>query len=77
VSIPGRTLTNADRVYRTNLQKYWLSQHVPPGFKFRTRVMAKCGLEVKSEYPICDRYTFLDPQSGKETDYYIYIGNWP
>jgi hypothetical protein len=34
MSIPGRGLTNADRVYRTNLQKHWLSQHVPPRFKF-------------------------------------------
>jgi hypothetical protein len=45
---------------------------------FRTRVMTKCGLEVvESEHPFCDRYSFFDPQSGEETEYYIYIGNWP
>ena len=77
LSIPGRKLTNADRIYRTSLQKYWLSKYVPSRFEFRMRTMSKCGLEVEGEYPFCDRYSFLDQQSGKEADYYIYIGNWP
>lgn len=31
----------------------------------------------KSEYRTAITTTFLDSRTGKEFDYYIYVGNWP
>lgn len=77
ITIPGRKLTNDDRTYRVSLQKHWLSLNVPKGFRFVARVLGKCELKREGEFPFCDIYSFEDPDTKKQTDYYIYVGNWP
>jgi hypothetical protein len=77
ITVPGRNLTESDRVFRTSLQKYWLSQNVPKGLEVRMRTMNECNLKMSGEYPYCDLYSFVDPKTGKLFEYYIYIGNWP
>ena len=77
LSIPGRRLTNADRIYRVNLQKIWLSKYVPKALTFRSRSLVECAYKRRGEYPFCDLYEFEDESTGKQVDYYIYVGNWP
>ncbi len=77
ISIPGRKLTNDDRQHRVDLQKHWLSLHVPKGARLISRSLNECGLMTKGEYPYCDLYVFEDPVTGKQFEYYIYVGNWP
>jgi hypothetical protein len=77
ISISGRKLTNEDRVHRVSLQKHWLSVNVPSTLKPVSRCLAKCGLKREGEFAACDRYTFVDPATQKQFEYYIYVGNWP
>ena len=77
ITIPGRKLTNADRIYRVDLQKHWLSLHVPKGARLVSRTLNECGLKRVGEYPFCDLYVFEDPVSKRRLEYYIYVGNWP
>ena len=77
ISVAGRKLTNADRVHRTNLQKYWLSKHVPAQLVFQSRFLAECELKRPGEYSACDIYSFVDPKTKQQHDYYIYVGIWP
>jgi hypothetical protein len=77
ITIPGRKLMNADRVHRVDLQKHWLSIHVPKGARFVGRTLSECGLKREGEFPACDRYVFEDSATKKEMVFYIYAGNWP
>lgn len=77
ISVPGRKLTNDDRRHRVNLQKHWLSLHVPKDARLVSRALVECGLKRKDEYAACDRYVFEDPGLKKQLEYYIYVGNWP
>jgi hypothetical protein len=77
ITIPGRKLTNADRQYRVDLQKRWLSVNVPKGLEYRFRSLEKCGLKRPDEFAACDHYVFADPKAQREFHYYIYVGNWP
>jgi len=77
ITTPGRKLTNADRVYRVDLQKHWLSLHVPKSARLISRTLNECGLKRVGEYPVCDVYVFEDPVTKKQLEYYIYVGNWP
>ena len=58
ISIPGRGLTNEDRVHRTTLQKLWLSHNVPGHLTFRARFLSECDLKRQGEYPYCDLYLY-------------------
>jgi len=73
----NHSLTFEDRAERVDLQKYWLSKNVPEPYELVVRWQVECGLVRKGEYSLCDQYTYLDPVTKKEHDYYIYIGNWP
>lgn len=77
ISVSGRKLTDADRAHRVELQKLWLSQHVPSSAHLILRTLSDCGLNRKGELPACDRYVFEDPATKQELIYYIYVGNWP
>ena len=77
ISIPGRKLTNADRVYRVDLQKHWVSLHAPEQAVFVSRSLKECGLERPEEFPYCDVYVFKGPGADKRLEFYIYVGNWP
>ena len=77
ITIPGRKLTNEDRKHRVSLQKHWISLHAPESFELVSRVLIKCGLKNKGEYPYCDLYEFEDPATKRRTEFYIYVGNWP
>lgn len=77
ITVPGRKLTNADRTFRTSLQKHWLSVNVPDVLEIQSRSLSKCDLKRKGEYSMCDLYVFLDPTTKKQHEYYIYVGNWP
>jgi hypothetical protein len=77
ISAPGRRLTDADRVHRVDLQKHWLSLHVPKGARLLSRALVECGLTRKEEFAACDRYVFEDPASKLPLEFYIYVGNWP
>ena len=77
ISVPGRKLTNDDREFRVDLQKYWLSINVPKNLRYAFRSLDECGRKIAGEYPFCDHYVFSDPKTDKQFDYYIYVGNWP
>ncbi len=77
ISSPGRKLTNDDRQHRVNLQKHWLSLHVPKGARLISRSLNECSLKRKGEYSFCDLYVFEYPATKKQLEYYIYVGNWP
>jgi hypothetical protein len=77
ISIPGRGLTNEDRVHRTTLQKLWLSHNVPGHLTFRARFLSECDLKRQGEYPYCDLYLYEEAATGQQISYYIYVGNWP
>jgi len=77
ISIPGRKLTNDDRQHRVDLQKHWLSLHVPKTARLILRSLNECGLKREGEFPFCDVYVFEEPATKKQLEFYIYIGNWP
>jgi len=77
ISAPGRRLTNDDRTHRTDLQKHWLSFHVPKDARLVSRALVECEFKRRDEFAACDRYVFEDPESKQELEYYIYVGNWP
>ncbi len=77
VSVAGRKLNNADRQFRTSLQKYWLRVNVPDRMRLIGRSLVKCAYERKGEFAFCDEYVFDDPASSKRESYFIYVGNWP
>jgi hypothetical protein len=77
ISVTGRELTDKDRVHRTSLQEYWLSINVPKHLRLRSHTLDECDYRRAGERPSCDHYTYQDPATGKEFDYYIYVGNWP
>ncbi len=77
ISVVGRQTVEADRTYRTSLQRHWLSINVPSSYKLDLRVMSECKLVREGEFSVCDYYRFIDPISKKTFVYYIYIGNWP
>ncbi|NUS60424.1 MAG: hypothetical protein HOQ01_05710 [Lysobacter sp.] len=77
ITIRGRDATAADRqAHRTAIQRYWLAINVPEQWEGVQRVQVSCFHKRPREYPACDNYTFRDPKTGKEHDFYIYIGNW-
>jgi hypothetical protein len=76
ISVPGRALTKADRAYRVELQKLWLSRHVPKTLKFRIRTLDQCEYRRDGEFSAADHYVFEDA-SGHQFHYYFYVGNWP
>lgn len=77
VTLRDRPLTNADRIYRTTLQKRWLSTHVPADRVFLIRTLSECDFKTKGGFQFCDVYSFRNPSTGQNDDYYIYVGNWP
>ena len=76
ISVPGRALTKKDRVHRVDLQKHWLSIHVPKNLTFRIRTLVECEYTREGEFSGADHYVFED-DSGHEFHYYFYVGNWP
>jgi hypothetical protein len=77
ISAPGRKLTDDDRRYRVDLQKHWLSLHVPRNAQLVSRALVECELKRENEFAACDRYVFEEPDSKQQLEYYIYVGNWP
>jgi hypothetical protein len=77
ISTPGRELTDADATeYRTSLQRHWLSVNVPGSHEFADRVLTECDPPGEWEFPYCDLYSFVDPETGAGHDFYIFTGNW-
>ena len=78
ISIPGRELTNAERVHRVDLQKQWLAKHVPAKFEIVSRQQVQIPFKRKEDkFAAADVYVFKDPATNEEKSYYIYLGNWP
>ena len=78
ISAPGRDLTKADRKHRIELQKAWLSKHVPKKLQITQRVLVEIPFKRKlDKFSAADLYVFEDPATGKEFKYHIYVGNWP
>ena len=77
ITVVGRTMTSKDRQFRTDLQRNWLSTEVPKVFVFVGRDQVECALVRTHEWPLCDRYSYVDPGTHVRHDYYFYLGNWP
>lgn len=77
ISTPGRELTDADATeYRTSLQRHWLSVNVPDGYEMNERSLVECKPAGEWEFPFCDLYAFVDPETRERHEYYIFTGNW-
>ncbi|MCA9232650.1 MAG: hypothetical protein KDA57_18515 [Planctomycetales bacterium] len=66
-----------DRKNRTDLQRYWLKENVPAGYKLMSRYSTECNFSLLGAPPLCDTYSYSDPKTGTEHEYYFYLGNWP
>ena len=77
IQVADRPMNASDREHRVRLQKRWLAINVPEAYDFVMRVNVNCGLKRKGEYAACDLYQYTDPKTGREHDYFIYLGNWP
>jgi hypothetical protein len=76
ISVRGRALKKEDRAYRVDLQKHWLSIHVPKNLKFKMRTLDRCEYKRDVEFAGADHYVFEDG-AGHQFHYYFYVGNWP
>jgi hypothetical protein len=77
ITVVGRKMRKGDRENRVDLQKHWLSVNVPDAYEVQERSLVTCEPPGKWEFPYCDLYVFVDPATGVQHEYFIFVGNWP
>jgi hypothetical protein len=77
ISAPGRTLTSSDDRHRLDLEKAWLSAHLPESLGFVSIGSAICDFKLGDAPPFCEVYDFEDSKKHERVSYYFYVGNWP